>query len=101
MAQTGSSNHKNNFKNIKNVIKWLLLIATIKPYKCSEFPDRECCDPVFPFDANEPEPPILPTTTISSSSHEQQLVGTEIERAGENGQILPGRSGKNFFFLFS
>ena len=48
----------------------LLLLFMLSERKCSEFPERECCDPIYPpIPDAEPLPPALPpTTTISSSS---------------------------------
>ena len=47
---------------------FLLIFSTSdKTAKCSEFPERECCDPIYPPEP-EPIPPALPTTTIASSS---------------------------------
>jgi hypothetical protein len=53
-----------------NYLIFILLIFFIEIIKCSEFPERECCDPIYPPFMPEPEPlpPALPTTTISSSS---------------------------------
>lgn len=53
-----------NRKMITWIICWTLLVQLLT---CSEFPERECCDPIYPIDP-EPLPPALPTTTISSSS---------------------------------
>ncbi|XP_070507906.1 uncharacterized protein [Chironomus tepperi] len=77
------------------LICWLLFI---QHHRCSEFPDRECCDPVFPFDItdSEPLPPALPTTTVSSSSssaHQTLAANSILQHTG--GQALPGRSGPN------
>lgn len=33
---------------------------------CSEFPERECCDPIYPMPDPDPVQP-LPTTTLPSS----------------------------------
>lgn len=66
------------------LVCWLLCIRS-SAY-CSEFPERECCDPIYPLIAEpEPFPPSnLPTTTIASSSSSYV--------AGAGG-ILSGRSG--------
>lgn len=44
----------------------------------SEFPERECCDPIYPPLPSDPEPlpPALPTVTTSSSQ------ATPIGRSG-------------------
>ncbi|KAG5668283.1 hypothetical protein PVAND_016230 [Polypedilum vanderplanki] len=78
----------------KHVIEWLILWLLFPLSQCSEFPDRECCDPVFPFDITDPEPlPPLPTTTITSSlSNGQNSAGSNsLQQHGA--QALPGRSG--------
>lgn len=90
MAQIGSV--RLSSYGIEWLICWLLLMQR---HLCSEFPDRECCDPVFPFDITDPEPlPPFPTTTISSSSNlNQNAVGSNsLQQQG--GQVLPGRSGE-------
>ncbi|XP_055716352.1 uncharacterized protein LOC129810103 isoform X3 [Phlebotomus papatasi] len=44
-------------------------ISMVNYAESSEFPERECCDPIYPPIPNpEPVPPALPTTTISPSS---------------------------------
>lgn len=67
------------------LVCWLLCI--VASTNGSEFPERECCDPIYPLIAEpEPFPPSnLPTTTIASSSSSYV--------AGAGG-ILPGRSGE-------
>lgn len=60
----------------------VLLFLLVKLNKCSEFPERECCDPIYPYPDLELTP-ALPTATIVSSP---ASVGGNAE--------LPGRSGK-------
>lgn len=60
----------------------VLLFLLVKLHKCSEFPERECCDPIYPYPDLELTP-ALPTATIVSSP---ASVGGNAE--------LPGRSGK-------
>jgi hypothetical protein len=81
MAQIGSV-------KLKHGVEWLILWLVLPhSHRCSEFPDRECCDPVFPFEMTDPEPlPPLPTTTISSAA------GNGLQHGGS--QTLPGRSGE-------
>lgn len=51
---------------VNHAIVWLLLLQL---HKCSEFPERECCDPIYPsIPELELLPPAQQTTTISSSS---------------------------------
>ena len=51
---------------VNHAIVWLLLVQL---HKCSEFPERECCDPIYPsIPELELLPPAQQTTTISSSS---------------------------------
>ena len=78
-------------------IEWLIFwLLFMQHHLCSEFPDRECCDPVFPFDITDPEPlpPALPTTTISSSSSAHQILAANNILQHTGGQALPGRSGE-------
>lgn len=51
----------------------------------SEFPDRECCDPIYPPMIPDPDPlpPALPTATTSSS------LASPIGRSGNAEQDLP------------
>jgi hypothetical protein len=60
----------------------LLLVA-----RGSEFPERECCDPIYPL---IPELDAIPidsqTTTISSASSPSAI--------GEATAVIPGRSGE-------
>ena len=57
----------------------------------SEFPDRECCDPVYPAMPQDPEPlppAVLPTATTSSSQ------ASPIGRSGtteEEGRLVEGK----------
>lgn len=56
----------------------------------SEFPERECCDPIYPLiPEQEPFPPALPTTTISSS-----LSPYAVGAGGVGAGVLQGRSGE-------
>lgn len=76
MGRTGSV--------VSHAIVWL--VCWLQVYKCSEFPERECCDPIYPLIPDlEPLPPNQPTTTIASSSS-SYLAGA--------GGILSGRSGE-------
>uniref|UniRef100_A0A182Q1J1 Uncharacterized protein n=1 Tax=Anopheles farauti TaxID=69004 RepID=A0A182Q1J1_9DIPT len=61
----------------------------------SEFPERECCDPVYP-PMPDPEPvpgPAYPTTTISSSSSFQTGLGGGVGVGGGGGLIGGGGVG--------
>jgi hypothetical protein len=63
-----------------NYLIFILLIFFTEMIKSSEFPERECCDPIYPplmMPDPEPLPPALPTTTVSSSS------ATPTGRSGE------------------
>jgi hypothetical protein len=66
----------------------VLLFLLVKFHKCSEFPERECCDPIYPYQELQEEIIPLPTPTILSSPSPGQSVGT--------GGVLQGRSGKFF-----
>ncbi|XP_035782905.1 uncharacterized protein LOC118461558 isoform X1 [Anopheles albimanus] len=59
------------WQSVGVAVLWLaVLLATLSAVLASEFPERECCDPVYP---PMPDPdalpgPAYPTTTISTSS---------------------------------
>uniref|UniRef100_A0A182FB09 Uncharacterized protein n=1 Tax=Anopheles albimanus TaxID=7167 RepID=A0A182FB09_ANOAL len=59
------------WQSVGVAVLWLaVLLATLSPVLASEFPERECCDPVYP-PMPDPEAlpgPAYPTTTISTSS---------------------------------
>ncbi|XP_058120418.1 uncharacterized protein LOC131284934 [Anopheles ziemanni] len=70
-----------------------LLLVTLLGVRGSEFPERECCDPVYP-PMPEPDPDpgaVHPTTTISSSSSFQTgQTGEEGGRGRDSGTALGG-----------
>lgn len=69
---------------VNHAIVWLVL--SIQLHQCSEFPERECCDPIYPLIPELEElPPALPTTTIvsSPSSYSVGAGGTLQGRSGE------------------
>ena len=69
---------------VNHAIVWLVL--SVQLHLCSEFPERECCDPIYPLIPELEElPPALPTTTIVSSPSSYS-VGV--------GGVLSGRSGE-------
>lgn len=80
----GSSNYNAIISSI-----WLFILLLTTTIRCSEFPERECCDPppIYPpipdaesNNIESPIEPILPTTTTSlSSSTIQPIIG----RSGE------------------
>lgn len=65
---------------------WFLLI----PYQhCSEFPERECCDPIYPLIPEvDSLPPVQPSSTVASFSSSLSAAGAN------NAGVLTGRSGK-------
>ncbi|KFB41430.1 hypothetical protein ZHAS_00009015 [Anopheles sinensis] len=70
------------------------LLVTLLGVRGSEFPERECCDPVYPpMPDPDPVPPgaAHPTTTISSSSSFQTgQTGEEGGRGRDSGTALGG-----------
>lgn len=70
---------------VNHAIVWLVCLQV---HQCSEFPERECCDPIYPLipELDALPPNNQPTTTISSSP--SYAVG--VTGAG----ILTGRSGE-------
>lgn len=64
---------------------WFLLI----PYQhCSEFPERECCDPIYPLIPEvDSLPPVQPSSTVASFS-------SSLSAGANNAGVLTGRSGK-------
>lgn len=65
---------------------WLLLIPC---QHCSEFPERECCDPIYPLIPEvDSLPPVQPSSTVASFSSSLSAAG------GNNAGVLTGRSGK-------
>lgn len=80
-----------NMKYI-NICCLLLIYLQSKQIGCSEFPERECCDPIYPLIPDpEPLPPALPTTTISSTDLHH---GHSVNPTGRSGEFL-----HSFFFL--
>lgn len=81
---------------VNHAIVWLLLVQF---HKCSEFPERECCDPIYPsIPELELLPPAQQTTTIASSSSSYSA-GTGVigntGRSGECTEILYQPSGSS------
>lgn len=77
---------------VNHAIVWLML--SVQLHLCSEFPERECCDPIYPLIPELDQlPPALPTTTISSSSSSYAVGGA--------GGVLSGRSGKCWLLLWA
>lgn len=77
---------------VNHAIVWLLLVQL---HKCSEFPERECCDPIYPsIPELELLPPAQQTTTISSSSSISAGTGNlgNTGRSGECTMILHHQS---------
>ena len=68
---------------------FLLLFSQLHLHcECSEFPERECCDPIYPLIPDpEPLPPALPTTTITSLSSSSSFASSSLANP-------TGRSGK-------
>lgn len=66
------------------VLPTIAAVAVIlwRQVHASEFPERECCDPIYPPMPADPEPlpPALPTVTTSSSQ------ATPIGRSGTRGR---------------
>lgn len=70
---------------VNHAIVWLVCLQV---HQCSEFPERECCDPIYPLipELDALPPNNQPTTTISSSpSYAVGVTGVG---------ILTGRSGE-------
>lgn len=49
------------------IIQLINIIILVINVKCSEFPERECCDPIYPNPDPEPSPPSQPTSNLPSS----------------------------------
>lgn len=69
---------------VNHAIVWLLLVQL---HKCSEFPERECCDPIYP---SIPELEYLPqqTTTLASSSSPYAAGTGVIGNTGRSGEFM-------------
>lgn len=69
---------------VNHAIVWLLLVQL---HKCSEFPERECCDPIYPsIPELELLPPSQQTTTIASSSSSYAAGTGVIGNTGRSGE---------------
>lgn len=78
---------------VNHAIVWLLLVQL---HKCSEFPERECCDPIYPsIPELELLPPAQQTTTISSSSSISAGNLGNTGRSGECTRILHHQSNQS------
>jgi hypothetical protein len=71
---------------VNHAIVWLLFVQL---HKCSEFPERECCDPIYP---SIPDLELLPpaaeqTTTIASSSSSYSAGNGVIGNTGRSGEF--------------
>lgn len=49
------------------IIQLIKIIVLVVSVECSEFPERECCDPIYPNPDPEPSPPSQPTSNLPSS----------------------------------
>lgn len=74
---------------VNHAIVWLVIAHFLQ---CSEFPERECCDPIYPLIPElDSLPPASPTTTLSASSSSYSVGAGGASNTG----ILPGRSGES------
>lgn len=62
----------------------------LQPAMCSEFPERECCEPIYPLISEVDSLPPVPLTTVASYSSSLS-VGMG---GGAQGGALTGRSGQ-------